>query len=406
MNALTLFLTRRTLRVKTNRILRFDYTVMILGIVISVAVVASAVSLFEGYQRTLKRILLDSNAHIIIYPDFAQSLSEKEIAAAITILKSQSEVKDVQPVFSNTAMLQSEGKVRSTLVRAYAHSKGDKWFSGYVTHGSKEIEPGSIIAGEILLNDLSVKLGDTVTLQYPQPGNLSPLGIVTNQHDFKINGIIKTGYYEMDKALIIMQDRDAYSFYNTSPQATYLEVTLNDSQVSKAQSLAKYYGAKLGQSYYPVSWIDYNGNLFSLIEVEKWLIFLVFSFLILIAALNCVSIVSTTILDRKKEIAILRTIGITVKQIKQIVFSRILSICVLSVIAGLLAGSLTAWLITRQSIYQLKGEVYFIDKINMQISVLNYSALFVLAIALIVFCILVPLKHINKLEIVEILRGR
>jgi len=406
MNALTLFLTRRTLRVKTNRILRFDYTVMILGIVISVAVVASAVSLFEGYQRTLKRILLDSNAHIIIYPDFAQSLSEKEIASAITILKSQSEVKDVQPVFSNTAMLQSEEKVRSALVRAYAPSTGDRWFSGYVTQGSKEIEPGSIIAGEILLNDLSVKPGDTVSLQYPQSGNLSPLGIVTNQHDFKISGVIKTGYYEMDKALIIMQDRDAYSFYNASPQATYLEVTLKDAQVSKAQSLAKKYGAALGQPYYPVSWIDYNGNLFSLIEVEKWLIFLVFSFLILIAALNCVSIVSTTILDRKKEIAILRTIGVTIKQIKQIVFSRILSICVLSVIAGLLAGSLTAWLITRQSIYQLKGEVYFIDKINMQISVLNYSALFVLATALIVFCILVPLKHINKLEIVEILRGR
>jgi ABC-type lipoprotein release transport system permease subunit len=163
---------------------------------------------------------------------------------------------------------------------------------------------------------------------------------------------------------------------------------------------------KLGHSYYVVSWADLNGNLFSLIEMEKWLIFLVFCFLILIAAINCISTVSTTILDRRREIAILKTIGVTFRQIRRIMFIRIMSVCALSISGGLAIGSLAAWAITRQSLYQLKGDVYFIDKIYTSVSPLNYAILFLMSVLIISLCIRFPLRSIDRLEIVEILRGR
>lgn len=405
MNTLTLFLTKNSLRLSKTHKLRFDFILMILGIIVSVTVVSAAITLFEGYQQTLKKILLDSNAHILIFPNVEHVFSPDKAENAITRLGSLPEVKSIQPVYSNTAMIKIGSKVRSCIVRSYSKDEDTNWFNKYINAGAPGIESGSVILGDKLADDLSVTVGDRITLLYPKSDNFSLLGFISLEKSFKINSVITTGYYEMDKSLILMLTKDAYSFYQINPQFTHLEINLKDNKISSASEVSDRYSGLLGHNYLVKSWIDYNGNLFSLITIEKWLIFLIFSFLILIAALNCVSIVSTSIMDRKKEIAILRTIGITLKQIKQVIYFRIILICITSIFTGLILGTLSAWIITKQSLYQLKGDVYFIDKITMHVSVINYLAVFTIAMILISVCVKIPLKQINKLEIIDVLRG-
>jgi lipoprotein-releasing system permease protein len=391
---------------KNKRKLRFDYAVMIIGIIISVAVVASAISLFEGYKRTLKSILLDCNSHVIIYPENSKPLAENSFNIVTLLLQNRKEIRSIQPVFTSTAISQADGKIKSCLVRAYPNNKESKWYFRYVFKGNPILTKGSMLVGENLLKDLAVNVGDSISLLYPITQGLTTLGAIPVRQSFMIGGVIRTGYYELDKALVIMTEKDAFSFYNISPQHTYIEIMLHDNYVNNAEELAKDFSIKLGNYYYVRSWIDFNGNLFPLINMEKWLIFLVFSFLILISSLNCVSIVSATIIESKREIAILRTIGMNIKNISQIVFLRIFTVCCLSIIIGMLLGTFIAWVITEQSLYQLKGDVYFINKINMQVSTLNYVVLFLLSMVIVSICIKIPLKLINKLEIVEILRGR
>jgi len=379
---------------------------MILGIVISVAVVATAINLFEGYEKTLKKILLSSSAHILVYSDYGQTLSKEQAESALNKLQPQPAIKSIEPVYSNSAMVRQGSRIKSCLVRTYPDfSKKDIWFSQYIKEGNGKIQGGSIILGDILARDLALGVNDTITLLYSQADNLTVLGLIPHQQDFRIAAIVKTGYYEMDKTLILMREDDAFKFYDQAPQYTHLEINLQDKWINKADRLNTQYQSILGHNFKLHSWIDFNGNLFSLIVIEKWLIFLVFSFLILIAALNCVSIVSTSILDKKKEIAILKTVGVAVSKIKQVVYLRILFICIVSIFLGLALGSAISWLITQQSVYQMKGDVYFIDKITMHISFLNYLAVFVLAVGLIALCIRFPLRYINQMNIIDVLRG-
>lgn len=379
---------------------------MLLGIVISVMVVSTALNLFEGYQRSLKKILLNSSAHIFLYSDSKPTLTPEEVQAIQNKLKQESAIKSIKPVVANTAMLRIGSKVRGCMVRAYPdNSTSDIWYEDYITSGNSSLTKNNIMIGERLAQDLTLKVGDSITLLYPQTKSTTPFGLLPLQKDFVIAGLVRTGYYEMDRALIIMQASDAFSFYNLPAEYNYLEVTLQNKWIDKAEALTIKYSKILGKDYYLRSWVDFNGNLFALITIEKWLIFLVFSFLILIAALNSVSTVSTSILERKKEIGLLKTLGMSINQIKQIFYLRILLICVVSIIAGLVLGAAASWLITKQSIYQLKGDVYFVDKISMHISVLNYLAVFSLALVTVGLCIRFPLRYVNKLQIVEILRG-
>jgi lipoprotein-releasing system permease protein len=406
MDALTLFLAKSSLHKHGNRKLRFDYLLMILGIIISVTVVCAAINLFEGYEKTLKKVILDSNSNIIIYSAFGQPLTPEQAEETRNILSKDSRISSIRRVYSNTAMIQSGGKIRSSLIRAYPLSEDqDIWFGKYVISGNRTLSKGNIIIGEKLARDLSVNPGDRISLMYPQTENPSQIGLLSVQKEFMVGGIVKTGHYEMDKTLIIMTTDDAFGLYDIAPRYSHLEVNLTGKYTDKADKVASGFQQLLGNNYQVDSWIDYNGNLFSLITVEKWLIFLVFSFLILIAALNCVSIVSTLILERKKEIAILRTLGMSIRKVRNVIFLRTFGVSLMSILAGLVLGAAAAWLITQQTFYQLKGDVYFIDKITMHISAINYLAVFVLSVLLVSLCIRVPLKYINRLEIIDVLRG-
>jgi lipoprotein-releasing system permease protein len=407
MNELTLFLSRSSLRPRPGQRLRFDYIVMILGIVLSVAVVCTALNLFEGYQRALKKILLETNSHIMIYPNRPEAMSPGQAEEVRGKISRQSEVKSVHLVYANTAMAQGSGKVCSVFLRAYAPASPDSyWYASYLTgKRNSKLASGSILIGNKLAQDLGVKAGDRLTLLYPRTDNFSPFGLIPLQSKFTVQDIVRTGYYEMDKSLLIMNNTDAYHFFQIEPQYSYIEVNLIDNWVDKVVDVNNDMQKMLGNDFLLRSWVDFNGNLFSLITMEKWLIFLVLSFLILIAALNCLSTVSTSIIDRQKELAILQTLGVTLKQVKQVVYLRIMFICTASICVGLAIGAGLAWLITQQSLYSLKGDVYFIDRITTHVSPLNYLSVFTLSVLLVYVCIRLPLKAINRIEIIDVLRG-
>ncbi len=405
MNSLEIFLTKSGLRVSAKRKLRFDLLIMLIGIVISVAVVCAAISLFEGYQRSLRSILLDSNSHIIISPYSNHMLSPQEADGLLEKLHSDPALQSATPTFSHNVLLRSPDKLRSALLRAYPVESKDNWFSPFIVSGSTSLRPGFIIIGSGLSAFTSSKLGDSLALLYTKMEDFSPAGMHPYTGEFKIGGIIKTGYYELDNGLILMSDIDAFNFFSIKPGYTHLEVFLRENYLGATTKITNRFKQILGPSYLLQNWIDLNGNLFALIEMEKWLLFIVFSFLILIAALNCVSSVSTSILDRKKEIAVLKALGLGDKIINNVFYYRIMMICLIAIVLGLALGTLTAWLITMQSFYQLKGDVYFIEKLNMHVSIINYLAVFCVAFALVMVCTRIPLKAVSKLDPVQILRG-
>lgn len=385
---------------------RFSFAFMILGIVLSVGILGAGLNLFEGYERTLKTLLLDSMSHISIQNPLGENLAETDVERISKVLTAQNETASATGVLSSSVMAVKDGVVRGCNLKAYSMSSGEQPYQKYIQSGSAVLPPGHIIIGYHLAKELALSLGDTLQVVYPQLGRISAMGMYPGSRFFTIGGIYQSGYYEYDRSLLICNKENADELLSLSGQYSYIEVRLKTSYIDKAPKLASEYESLIGKEFMAVPWTVYNQGLFRLIVIEKWLIFIIFSFLVLISGLNVVSAVTTVLYDRKNEIAILKTIGTTDSILKKLLYHRLAFTGITAILLGQIFGMLLSWAAVKQNFYTLKGDVYFIDRLVMHISPLNQLIIFVSAAFIVIICIRVPLARINRMEIIEILRQK
>jgi len=385
-------------------LLRFSFIFMVLGIVLSVGILAAGLNLFEGYERALRSLLLDSFPHISVQSVNRDYLDQDQVAAIRQDLLAQPEVASAIPTISFNAMAYNGSKVRGSLIRAYDPNPGGAdHYSKYVSSGSSRLENGKVIVGHYLAQELGLALGDTLRLVYPQLDRITPLGMYPSEHSFIISGIYKSGYYEYDRSQILCTLADAQSILYIQSSTGSIEVKLKGTYVDDAWEISRNFDRMLGNGLtaFPVA----NSGLLRVVRMQKWLIFVIFCFLVLIAGINIISAVTTQILDRKNEIAVLKTLGATPPTIRQIFQNQMLLVCLGAIVLGQLFGYLLSWLVVKQDFYHLKGDVYFIDRLELYVSPLNQIIIFVVAAILAVICIRIPLRRIDRMQIIDLLRN-
>lgn len=405
MNTTERFFLSRYLKHPKRSLLRFSFVFMVLGIVLSVGILSAGLNLFEGYERALKSVLLDSFAHINVYSSGADYITQADLQLALNRLKDEPEIESVSPLVSYSAMAYHQEKVRGAMLKGYLPDGANRFpFESYVREGSANLQDGYGIIGFYLAKELGLGIGDTLRVVYPQLDRLSPMGLHSSEKRFIVSGLYHSGFYEFDRSIVICTVHDAQAMLYISDQVSHIEIRLKDKYIGAADRFSQKYSFVLGSGLGAYPWTDINPSLFRLITMEKWLIFIIFSFLVLIAGINVISAVSALIYDKTNEIAVLKTLGAEPKTIKRIMNYQITLVCTLSIVIGQILGALISHLITRQNIYQLKGEVYFIDRIEIAITPLNLVAVFLVASLLITLCIRIPLKQIDKLHIIDLLR--
>ncbi|MEF3695426.1 MAG: FtsX-like permease family protein [Candidatus Cloacimonadota bacterium] len=408
MNKLESFFLKTYIKHPKRNLLRFSFVFMVLGIVLSVAILSAGLNLFEGYERTLKTVLLDSFAHVNLISSFDEYMDQDKAFELAGKMKARGEVISAVPCLSYSAMVRNEDKVRGAMIRAYASDPADPAEAPYLKYLSSGFEPlseSSVYIGHYMAKELGLARGDSITVVYPQLDRISMLGLMSSEHSFRIAGIYRSGYYEYDRAVLITTVSSAQSLLMIGDQYSKVEVRLKPAFVDKAKDLADEYSARLGHSIIAQPWTVSSEGLFRLIKMEKWLIFIIFSFLVLIAGINVISAVITIIYDKKNEIAVLKTVGASQSSIKRLLFFRIALVGIFSIVLGQISGALLSLLIVNQNIYSLKGEVYFIDRLAIHVSPLNQLVILAVSSALILLCILIPLRRIDKLQIIELLRN-
>ena len=402
MNILERFFLGNYLRHPKRNLLRFSFIFMVLGIVLSVGILSAGLNLFAGYERTLKSVLLDSFAHIIIQ-DASSYLSQEKADQLMPKLEALPGVQTVSQTETFSAMVSVGSEVRGAMIRGYDFSRPFP-YRKYITKGAATLQPGSVFIGHYMAKELKLGVGDSIKVVYPQLNRISAMGIFPGEYYFRIAGIYRSGYYEYDRSAVIMTISDALSVIMVDGYISSIELKLEPEAISSAGEIAKQLEAS-----YPdlvvLPWTNSNASLFRLIAMEKWLIFIIFSFLVLIAGLNVVSAVITIMYDKKNEIAVLKTLGASQISISNLLFYRIALVGIASIVLGQLFGWLLSLLIVNQGWYSLKGEVYFIDQLTIYISPLNLLAVFAVSACLILICVRLPLKRINQLEIIELIRN-
>lgn len=406
MNNLEKFYLGRYIKAPKRNLLRFSFVFMILGIVLSVGILSAGLNLFQGYESSLREVLLGSFPHITIQKAEQDYISLEEAAGLRTELTNNREVLLVTPTVSYSVMAANESRVRGASLNAYLFDNRTPFpYAEYVSEGKATLQDGEVIVGKYLAKELGKKCGDYLKILYPQLDKISAMGLYPSERMYKIVGIYSSGFYESDRSQLICTMNDAVSLLNINPSYAKLELRLEPNAVDNANNIAEQLQQQLGLSYSIYPWTSFSASLLRLVTMEKWLIFIIFSFLVLISGINVISAVTTIIFDKRNEIAVLKTLGGSNKSIKKLFAFQVGLTGMGAILCGQLLGAFLSFLVEKQSWYHLKGDVYFIDSLHAGISPMNQGIVFIVSSLLIWCCILYPLKQIDKMQIIELLRN-
>ena len=406
MDKLERFFLSSYLKSPKRNLLRFSFVFMTLGILLSVAILSAGLNLFEGYERSLREVLLGSFPHLTIQNANYEPISHTEVNNMVAKLKQLPQVAAITPVISYSVMAVGDSKVRGASLSAYDFSGTYPFpYTKYIAQGSKKLTNGEVIVGKYLAKELGKNLGDPLKLVYPQMNKISALGIIPSEQNYIIAGIYSSGLYENDRSLVITTLNNAEELLDIPPGFDKLELRLQPRDVDAAAELGMHIQQLLGSDYAVYPWTQFSAGLLHLVAMEKWLIFITFCFLVLIAGINVISAVSTIILDKKNQIAVLKTLGASSGSIKRLLSYQVGLVGLLAIISGQCLGALLSFFVEKQGFYKLKGDVYFIDSLSAAVSPFNLLMVFLVASALVALCIHYPLKQIDKLQIIELLRN-
>ncbi|RLC49634.1 MAG: hypothetical protein DRI23_08830 [Candidatus Cloacimonadota bacterium] len=408
MNKVIIFFFKKYIFSTRREWLRFDSIFMVIGIIISVATLTVAHSIFEGYETVLKKTILSVNSHVYVFLSKEGNLEDNNIEELSEFLSSQIEVESFSPVIISQIMASNNGRVKGALMRGIQWEKEDlpSAYKKYVFAGDYKLESDSdVVIGYKLAKELNLKLGDVIQLVSPMNSKVTALGMQSAKEDFTIKGLYKSGMHEYDSKYIFLNLDSAAAFNNFENEFTMMEIKLKPDFIESADYLAYKWQMILNYKYQISSWIDFNGNLFSLLKLEKWVIFIILSFLILIASFNVVSSVSTSIIEKKRELGILKAYGASNMFLARIFIGKTLIISFIAVLFGQLLGLGIAKFISWQTFFLLKGDVYFLEKINVRFSFISWLIILGTSLLIVFLSSLIPLKKISQMEVTEILRG-
>jgi lipoprotein-releasing system permease protein len=216
----------------------------------------------------------------------------------------------------------------------------------------------------------------------------------------RVGGIFETGMYDVDNTLVIMPLSDVENIMGVS--ATGLEIKLTD--VYNADGVRKEILQKIGPRYFARTWIELNKNLFSALKLEKLLMYIILVLIILVASFNIISSLIMTVMEKKKDIAILKSIGAKKRSITKIFMIEGIAIGIVGAIVGSLGGYFGCLVIKYTSLFDLPSDVYNITKLPAEISVIDILLIALITAVICVLATIYPSYKASKIDPVETLR--
>jgi lipoprotein-releasing system permease protein len=268
--------------------------------------------------------------------------------------------------------------------------------------------PG-IVVGKELAKNMGLFLFETVNIISPM-GVSTPMGMVPKMKKFVVVGVFDSGFYEYDSTLAYISLKDCQEFLNLGEQVTGLEIKVND--IYKANLIAKSIEKKLGFPFWGRHWMEMNKNLFSALKLEKRVMFIILSLIVLVAAFNIICTLIMIVMEKNKDIAILKSMGATSKSIMKIFIYQGITIGAIGTLLGCIGGLAVAFNLEKLSVFIenlfgfkiLPGDVYYLNQLPSQV---NYSDVLIIIIGTMLICFLstiYPSRRASKLDPSESLR--
>jgi lipoprotein-releasing system permease protein len=260
--------------------------------------------------------------------------------------------------------------------------------------------PG-IILGRELASNLGVFTGDKINIVSPI-GEIGPMGMLPKVKQFRVVAIFEIGMFEYDSNLVLTHIRPAQEFFGMKDDISGVQLRLED--IYNAPAVKKNLQEKLGPPYVVMDWMQMNKNLFSALRLEKFAMFVILVLIVLVASFNIISNLIMNVIEKSREIAILKAIGATNSGIMTVFMLQGLFIGLIGTAIGLAGGYLTGYVLNTFEIIKLPADVYYLSHLPVKMSLFDFVTVSTSAIIISFLATIYPAWQAAKLDPVEPLR--
>jgi lipoprotein-releasing system permease protein len=381
-----------------------------LGIMLGVATLIIVMAVMNGFRTELLSKILGLNGHLLVQPLESPLTDWKDVADRVSQVQG---IRLAAPVVDGQALASSPYNAAGVFVRGIRANDLNN-----LTSIAQNIKQGTldgfddgqgVAIGRRLADQLSLHAGDSVTLVAPR-GAVTPMGTTPRIKPYKIAAVFEIGMSEYDSTFVFMPLAEAQAYFNRANDVTAIEVYTDNPD--KIDDFRKSVTESAGRPVFLVDWRQRNSTFFNALQVERNVMFLILTLIVLVAALNIVSGLIMLVKDKGSDIAILRTMGASQGAIMRIFLITGAAIGVVGTLTGFVVGlviclnieSIREFLSWLTSTELFSPELYFLSKLPAEIDVRETSAVVIMALTLSFLATLYPSWRAARLDPVDALR--
>jgi len=411
---------------KSQKFISLNTWISIAGVGLGVMALIVVIAVMSGFSKDLRDKILGTNSHVVV-----SNMNRAMVEGYDGIIKKVRSVKGViaaAPFVMNQVMLINGDRVSGVVVRGINPGQeetvsdlGKNMVLGTVSDlktkssssgeikGREKKNRAGIILGKELSRRLGVGVGDIISMVSPV-SRVTPVGLIPRMKLFKVVGVFESGMYEYDANLSFILLKSAQKFFSMKNGVSGVEVRVAD--IEQAGNIASVIQKELGFPYLVRDWMRMNKNLFSALKLEKIVMFIILVLIVFVAAFNIVSTLFMLVMEKAKEIAILKSMGASCSSIMKIYSYQGLVIGLVGTFLGCAAGfvivpNLNEIVSSIESIFGIvafPSDVYYLDRLPSKIQYMDSFLIIIFSVVICLVASLYPAWRASKLDLVDGLR--
>lgn len=397
------FLGMRYLKAKRKQAFISIITLIsVVGVMVGVMALIVVLSVMNGFRADLMSKILGVNAHILVRNYGGVFNNYEKVLKDINMVDG---VIATTPFVYSEVMVNNKGAVLWGLDTTGAGKVID--IEPMITQGSlsslDNIQDGlpAIIIGSELAKLIGVMPGDILSVISPQ-GKLTPLGRTPNSRKYRVTGLFNSGMYEYDLSMTFVSMKEAQDFLSMGDSVTGIEIKVKDAYQSDriGESITKI----LDYPYWIQDWKARNRSLLSALKLEKITMFIILTMIVLVGALNIISALVMVVMEKTRDVAILRAMGATKKSIMHIFMFQGILVGIVGTLAGLISGLCICHLLSKYKFIELPSDIYYISTLPVRVEMMDLILVTLAAIVISFLATIYPSWHASRVNPVEALR--
>ena len=405
------FIGRRYLRAKQKqRFISLITLLSIAGVTVGVMALIVVIAVMSGFESDLKSRILKGQSHVVVMRHGGAFKEYKRIMDQIETIDG---VVAATPFVYSQIMLRSSRGVSGAVLRGIDPNTAGRVIQNLENFSLESPPPAAegktagrtvpgIVLGKELAGNLGVTKGDPVYLISPR-GMMSPIGQVPAMKRFRVAGFFESGMYEYDGTFAYIGLEDAQRILRIPGAVTGIEVRVSD--IYHAGNIAKKISEAIGFPYWTRDWMQMNRNLFTALKLEKTVMFIILTLIVLVAAFNIASTLIMTVMEKTRDIAILKAMGANDNSIRKIFVFKGVVIGAVGTVLGVAFGFALCTALKHYKIIELTGDIYyFTTTLPVRLEALDVVSIVSATLVICFLSTLYPAHQASKLNPVEAIR--